>query len=57
MLITQKKGTLRIADASGKLSEEITGIPPVNDSGQGGLLELQSTPILPKTECILDLFR
>lgn len=43
-LITQKKGTLRIADASGKLSDDITGIPQVNDKGQGGLLDIAIDP-------------
>jgi len=44
LLITQKSGTLRIADASGELSEEITGIPEVNDQGQGGLLGVTIDP-------------
>lgn len=44
MLITQKSGTLVIADASGNLSTEITGIPKVNDSGQGGLLDIAIDP-------------
>jgi glucose/arabinose dehydrogenase len=44
LLITQKKGTLLIADASGKLSAEITGLPEVNDKGQGGLLGITIDP-------------
>ena len=44
MLITQKAGTLIIADASGNLSDEITGLPKVNDSGQGGLLDIVLDP-------------
>lgn len=44
MLITQKEGTLVIADASGNLSSEITGLPKVNDSGQGGLLDIALDP-------------
>lgn len=43
-LITQKKGTMRIADASGKVSGPITGIPEVNSRGQGGLLGLTLDP-------------
>jgi glucose/arabinose dehydrogenase len=38
LLITQKSGTLCIADVSGNISADITGLPAVNDSGQGGLL-------------------
>lgn len=44
MLITQKGGTLIISDDSGKLSAEITGLPKVNDSGQGGLLDIAVDP-------------
>ena len=44
LLITQKNGTLRIADVSGNLSDEITGIPEVNDKGQGGLLDIAIDP-------------
>jgi glucose/arabinose dehydrogenase len=44
LLITQKSGTLIIADPSGTLSEEIIGIPAVNDSGQGGLLDITIDP-------------
>ncbi|MCF6133157.1 PQQ-dependent sugar dehydrogenase [Flavobacterium wongokense] len=44
LLITQKGGTLLIADISGKLTEEITGIPEVNDKGQGGLLDIAIDP-------------
>jgi len=44
LLITQKSGTLRLADASGAISEDITGLPAVNDSGQGGLLDIAIDP-------------
>lgn len=44
MLITQKNGTLRIANTSGSMSEEITGLPEVNDKGQGGLLDITIDP-------------
>jgi glucose/arabinose dehydrogenase len=43
-LITEKKGTMRIADRSGKLGEPITGIPEVNSATQGGLLGLTIDP-------------
>ena len=44
LLITQKEGTMRIADTAGNLSEPITGLPPVNAAGQGGLLGLVLDP-------------
>lgn len=45
LLITEKKaGVMRIATTSGELSEPITGLPPVNNSGQGGLLGLTLDP-------------
>ena len=43
-LITQKGGTMRIALQDGTLSEPITGLPKVNDDGQGGLLGLTLDP-------------
>ncbi len=43
-LITEKKGVMRIASRDGTLSGEITGLPPVNDQGQGGLLGLTIDP-------------
>lgn len=44
LLITQKNGTLRLANPSGSISDEITGLPEVNDSGQGGLLGITVDP-------------
>lgn len=44
LLITEKAGTMRIATTAGKLSEPITGIPPVKFSGQGGLLGVTIDP-------------
>ena len=43
-LITQKRGTMRIASANGQVGPEITGLPPVNAAGQGGLLGLTLDP-------------
>lgn len=43
-LITQKSGTLCIVEASGKVNPDITGLPAVNDSGQGGLLGITIDP-------------
>jgi len=44
LLITQKAGTFRIVTPTGTVSAPITGIPPVNAAGQGGLLGLCLSP-------------
>ncbi len=44
LLITEKGGNMRIAATDGKLSEPVTGLPPVNSKGQGGLLGLAIDP-------------
>ena len=44
LLITEKGGTMRIATTAGKLSGPITGLPPVDDDGQGGLLGVTIDP-------------
>lgn len=44
LLVTEKAGSMRIATTSGQLSEPITGIPPVNAAGQGGLLGVTIDP-------------
>lgn len=44
LLITEKSGTMRIATTNGTLSEPITGLPKVNDQGQGGLLGVTIDP-------------
>lgn len=49
LLITEKGGTLRIVTKEGAVSKKITGLPEVNDSGQGGLLGLTLDPAF-KTE-------
>lgn len=44
LLITEKEGTMRIVNASGNVSDAITGLPDVNSRGQGGLLGLTLDP-------------
>ncbi|SHN32014.1 PQQ-dependent sugar dehydrogenase [Chitinophaga sp. CF418] len=44
LLITEKKGVMRIATTTGQLSEPITGLPKVNPDGQGGLLGVRVDP-------------
>jgi len=44
LLITEKKGVMRIVSADGTVGEAITGIPTVDPSGQGGLLGIALDP-------------
>ncbi|MEO6732948.1 MAG: PQQ-dependent sugar dehydrogenase [Ferruginibacter sp.] len=44
LLITEKEGTMRIATTAGVLSAPITGLPPVDQASQGGLLGLTIDP-------------
>ena len=44
MLITEKAGQLRIADADGRLSPPMAGLPPVSAGGQCGLLDVVLDP-------------
>lgn len=44
LLVTENAGVMRIVDKEGNVSEAITGIPPVDDGGQGGLLGLTLDP-------------
>ena len=38
LLITEKSGYMQIHDADGKMLKKITGIPEVDDRGQGGMV-------------------
>ena len=44
MLVTERRGTLRLVDANGRLGEPIGGVPEVDARGQGGLLGLALHP-------------
>lgn len=44
LLISEKEGVLRIVNASGEISEAITGLPKVDMRAQGGLLGLALDP-------------
>ena len=44
MLVTERPGRLRVVSADGKLSEPVTGLPPVDARGQGGLLDVAVDP-------------
>jgi glucose/arabinose dehydrogenase len=44
LLVTERRGTLRIADTEGGLSAPLAGVPPVRNQGQGGLLDVALHP-------------
>ena len=44
LLITQKTGTMKIVTPTSAVSDDITGFPAVNSSGQGGLLDVALDP-------------
>jgi aldose sugar dehydrogenase len=45
MIVTEKAGTMRIVSADGKtISAPLSGVPPVNSGGQGGLLDAAIDP-------------
>lgn len=44
MLVTEKSGTLRVVEQNGKVSSPLAGVPPVDASGQGGLLDVALDP-------------
>ncbi|HEU5169512.1 MAG TPA: PQQ-dependent sugar dehydrogenase [Gemmatimonadales bacterium] len=44
ILVTERPGRLRIVDRTGRLSEPLTGVPRVEASGQGGLLDVALDP-------------
>jgi len=44
MLVTERPGRLRIVTPDGKLSEPVSGLPPVDARNQGGLLDVALDP-------------
>ena len=44
VLVTEKPGRMRIVSAKGQLGAPITGLPPVDDRKQGGLLDVALSP-------------
>lgn len=55
-LITEKKGVMRIASATGTLGDEIGGIPAVNSAGQGGLLGICIDPAFEQNRMVYWVF-
>ena len=52
MLVTEKPGRLRIVAADGTLSAPVTGLPPVDARGQGGLLDVAIDPAFATTQMV-----
>ncbi|WP_247886762.1 PQQ-dependent sugar dehydrogenase [Azospirillum sp. SYSU D00513] len=44
MLVTERKGNLRLVSTEGKLSEPLRGLPEIDRRGQGGLLDVALDP-------------
>ena len=44
MLVTERRGTLRIVSKDGAISQPLSGVPTVFASGQGGLLDVAIDP-------------
>lgn len=44
MLVTERAGSLRVVTADGTVSPPVQGLPPVEASGQGGLLDVALDP-------------
>ena len=55
-LVTEKRGSMRIVTADGKVSEAITGIPEVNYRNQGGLLGLTIDPAFSQNRMVYWVF-
>ncbi len=52
LLMTEKKGFMMIHDANGGFLKKITGLPAVEDGGQGGLLDVVLDPEFTKNKMI-----
>lgn len=52
LLVTEKEGRMRIVSAKGQKGEPFAGVPPVDDRGQGGLLDVALSPSFAKDRTI-----
>ncbi|MGQ0596530.1 PQQ-dependent sugar dehydrogenase [Aquabacterium sp.] len=52
LLVTEKAGTMRLVSMNGQVSGAITGLLPVANAGQGGLLDVQLDPDYPTSPWI-----
>ncbi len=53
MLVTERPGRLRIVGKDGRLSAPVTGLPPVDARGQGGLLDVAIAPDFASTQVVV----
>ncbi len=44
MLVTERAGRLRVVSPDGRVSPPVTGLPAIDDGGQGGLLDVVTGP-------------
>ena len=56
MLVTERRGRLRLVGADGRVSEPLAGVPQVYASGQGGLLDVVAESGIRKGPARLSLF-
>ena len=52
LMITEKSGFITIHSANGTLLKKVTGLPPVEDGGQGGLLDVALDPAFTQNKII-----
>ena len=52
MLVTERPGRLRIVSQTGQLSAAVTGLPPIDARGQGGLLDVALDPAFATNQLI-----
>src|SRR5499426_808266 len=52
MLVTERPGRLRVVGADGRVSEPLAGVPQVDASGQGGLLDVVLSPTFDKDRLV-----
>jgi glucose/arabinose dehydrogenase len=56
MLVSERGGRLRIVSVDGALSEPVTGLPQIEVSRQGGLLDIALDPDFKKTQMVYFAF-
>jgi glucose/arabinose dehydrogenase len=52
ILVTERSGSLRIAEKDGRVSEPVAGVPKVRAGGQGGLLDVALSPNFEKDRLV-----
>ena len=52
ILVTERRGRLRLVGADGRVSEPLAGVPQVYASGQGGLLDVALSPEFAKDRLV-----